>query len=247
VHRKQALLDEFAAAGRWLLPAVCPLCDDRRDVHLPLCGSCLDALPPLPEARCPRCDLPYPATEGSPHLCGDCITSPPPFAAVCALGPYSGLLKQAIGRLKYHRLPLLDQPLGQLLATTVRRRWPQYAPDLIIPVPLHPRRLRERTFNQSLLLARVLAKTLSAPVASRLLRRVRHTPAQQGLNAAERKKNLQQALRIDDKLNGRSILLVDDVMTTGATARACSRQLRLAGAVEVRVALLARAPRHLQP
>jgi len=245
VHWQSTIINEFKAAGRWLLPAVCPLCDKRRDAQQPLCCDCLHELQPLPECRCPVCALPYLNEGGTQHLCGDCTTSPPPFDGVCALGLYNGLLKTAIGQLKYRQLPLLDGPLGQLLAATINDNWPEARFELIIPVPLHPTRLRERSFNQSLLLARELGRRLRLPVAANQVRRVRHTPPQQGLKAAARQKNLQTALQVDADMSNKSILLVDDVMTTGATARACCSLLRKAGAEEVRVAVLARAPRYL--
>jgi len=241
---KQATLTTLEATARWLLPATCPLCSRRRDPGHPLCGTCLEALPRHAGSCCPRCDLPYPG-DAQPHLCEACTRFPPPFTAVCSLGPYAGLLKEAIGRLKYNRLPVLDRPLGQLLAGAIGNAWPGYVPDLILPVPLHPRRLRERSFNQSLLLAREIARRLQAPLAVHALKRIRHTPPQQGLKADERMKNLRHALQLDRPLKGRSVLLVDDVMTTAATARACSERLLEGGAGEIRVATLARAARHL--
>lgn len=244
-HWKQTIIDELEAATRWFLPSICPLCATHRNHRRPLCDACLEQLPRLPEARCPRCGLPYPSNDGAPHLCGDCTIQPPPFDAVCALGPYTGTLQKAIAKFKYNRLPLLDRPFGQLLGEAVRQSWPEYDCDFVLPVPLHARRLRYRTFNQSLLLAWQLGKSLAVPVAPQLLRRVRHTPPQQGLKASERLKNLQQALKISGPLPGSSLLLVDDVMTTGATVRACSKILRQAGAREIRVAVLARAPRYL--
>jgi ComF family protein len=116
--------------------------------------------------------------------------------------------------------------------------------DLIVPVPLHPTRLRLRTYNQSLLLAVVLGRQLRTPVARRLLTRTRATPPQQGLPAEIRRRNLRGAFALRQKLIGDRVLLVDDVLTTGATVRECGRILREGGAAEVAVAVIGRARLH---
>lgn len=116
--------------------------------------------------------------------------------------------------------------------------------DCILPVPLHPSRLRERTFNQSLLIARQISRHSSCPVAHKTLERTRTTQTQQTLNVTERQKNLKHAFEVCADIKGARLLLVDDVMTTGATARACTSALIAAGATEVRIAVLARAARY---
>jgi len=164
----------------------------------------------------------------------------PPFLSVNAVGVYETGLRKAVHRFKYEGVHDLDRPLGNLLFQTMETT---PAPDLVVPVPLHPQRLRQRTYNQSLLLARELAGHLSRPVSTDLLHRVRDTPQQQGLRARERAKNLRHAFVCQRPLDGERILLVDDVMTTGATATACSQVLLNAGASEVRVAIAGRAGR----
>lgn len=231
--------------GRWLLPATCAGCDGHRQRDQILCRQCLAQLSPLPDAHCPCCALPYPSTDSGIHLCGDCSNRKPPFTKVYALGCYEGFLRELIQRLKYHRLPILDRPLGQLLAEQVMVAMATDNFDAIVPVPLHPTRLRQRTFNQSLLIARQLSRRLKIPVASGLLARTRTTQTQQRLNATERQNNLKQAFQVAGSARGARLLLVDDVMTTGATARTCAATLTAAGAAEVRVTILARAARHL--
>ena len=156
-----------------------------------------------------------------------------------------GLLREAIQRFKYEEAFYLHQPLGRLLAETVAKKLSLEPADLIVPVPLHLSKLRERTYNQSLLLARTLVKTLQLPIEAQGLERTRPTLSQQGLKAEERKRNLKGAFSLNTKVKDCRILLVDDVLTTGTTARECSRILRKGGARDVQVAVLARAAKYL--
>ena len=223
------------------LPVCCAFCDTplTSSTQPALCPACQNALAENKPAACPRCALPYPDYGGSDHLCGDCLQHPPPYRTVCALGIYEGPLRQAIHRFKYQQDFTLAAPLGHLLAAAVRRQG--LLPDLILPVPLHPSRLRQRTFNQALLLARILGKQSSTPVARKLLRRLRPTPPQQGLSLDGRRHNLNRAFALSSPLDGESVLLVDDVMTSGATVAACAAVLLENGAQTVDVAILARA------
>jgi len=146
----------------------------------------------------------------------------------------------AVQALKYRRRRAVAQTLGALLA----ERYPYERDALLVPVPLHPHRLRERGFNQALLLARVLGHRRGLAVAARVLVRKRHTRAQPGLAAEERRRNLRDAFTVTSPatVRGRNIVLVDDVLTTGATADACARSLLAAGAVRGDVYTLGRAP-----
>lgn len=226
-----------------LLPPACLLCGQR----LPpgtgagdFCPACCRAIPGLPPARCPVCAVGFPTPLPSLHHCESCLRQPPPFAAVHAVGPYAGTLREAVQRFNYRSQLPLERPLGALLAAAVTKAGGR-RPDLVVPVPLHPARLRERGYNQSLQLARQLGRRLGVPADAGLLRRVRDTTAQQGLDAATRKLNLRGAFAAGDRLTGRHLLLVDDVMTTGATARECAGVLRAAGAASVEVAVVGRA------
>ncbi len=233
-----ALLDLF-------LPPACALCGKTlaSAAEPQLCPTCLSDIPPLGPASCRRCALPYPAENGSDHLCQSCLLQPPPFARVVTAGIYDRALRQAIHRFKFDGAIGLDRPLAHLLARVLGEA-PENAFDLLVPVPLHPARLRHRTYNQSLLLGRELSRLTGLPLRSELLRRLRPTPPQQGLDAEERRRNLRGAFAAPKPLHGQRILLLDDVLTTGATARECSSVLLDAGASEVSVAVLARAPRH---
>lgn len=240
------LKQEWLGLLEIFLPQVCPLCG----VHLAtttrngFCSDCRSTMPPLTSPCCPRCALPYPTASGHDHLCEECLRHPPPFLWTAAAGIYDGELRRAIRRFKFDGSFHLDRALGELLHESLAVRLDEYAPHLLVPVPLHSSRLRQRSFNQALLLARDLGRRGKIAVAPRLLRRVRSTPPQPGLSVAERRSNLRHAFALSRPLAGERVLLIDDVMTTGATARACAEVLRAGGATEVAVAVLGRAQRH---
>ncbi len=153
--------------------------------------------------------------------------------------PYAPPLQDAIGLFKYHRKVSLAAALGDLLCEGLAEL---ASPDAIIPVPLHERRLREREYNQALLLADYIARRLRVPVSYDNLIRTRETAAQTELSRAERLKNLRRAFTVErpDEVAGKRLLVVDDVFTTGTTANECAKALRKAGSAEVEVVTLAR-------
>jgi len=219
-----------------LFPPRCMLCN----APLPpgtgllcLCADCLAGFPPLPFARCPRCALPLDENG----VCADCRRGTPPFAATAAIGLYDGHLREAIQRLKYRGDFRLGQPLGLLLARQVAKLGPI---DRIVPVPLHITRLRQRTYNQSQLLAQAIGKELRIPTAPRALKRLQATTPQQSLSGEERLANLRGMFTLRADVRGLRVLLVDDVMTTGATLRECANVLLAGGAAEVVAAVAAR-------
>jgi ComF family protein len=199
---------------------------------------------PLCPPLCAACGVPLHATTIT--RCAGCATRPPAFTAAHAAALYlpsptgASALAVAIQALKYRRRRIVAQTLGALLA----ERYPYGQDALLVPVPLHPRRLRERGFNQALLLARVLGRRRGLPVASGALVRRRATRAQPGLAAPERRRNLCDAFAVASPatVRDRHIVLVDDVLTTGATADACARVLLAAGATRVDVYTVGRAP-----
>jgi len=164
----------------------------------------------------------------------------PEFSAVYAAGLYAGALKKALQRFKYAGAVDLDRPLARLLLAEIPS---DGLLDVIVPVPLHSARLRQRGYNQSLLLAKVLAHNLQIPVDQTVLQRIVDSHSQQGLGARQRTQNLRAAFRGISRLDGRSVLLVDDVMTTGATVSACTQALFEVGVKTVNIAVIARAPR----
>jgi ComF family protein len=226
-----------------LLPPACALCLEALTPPDPdfFCNSCRDLILPLQKPCCPRCALPYPSATGTGHFCQSCLQEKTiKFNSVTAAGPYEGLLRDAIHRFKYRNDINLDRPLGCLLARKVGNA--VHPTSLVIPVPLHESKLRQRGYNQSALLAKQIAKQLKWPLAGDLLVRTRPDPPQKELAARERTKNVKNTFALQRQLAGESILLIDDVMTTGATARECARILRASGATTVDVAVLGRAP-----
>jgi ComF family protein len=209
-----------------------------------LCAPCRAAMAPPPEPLCSRCGAPLGASRPSDQ-CYRCLRHAPAFSAARAAALYlasdTGLnpLAAAVKALKYRRRRVLADALGVLLA----ERYPFADDAVLVPVPLHRARLRERGFNQAVLLARALGRCRGLPVAPRCLVRTRVTGAQARLTASERRRNLKGAFALRSSLPAtRSIVLVDDVLTTGATADACARVLRAGGAPRVDVYTVGRVP-----
>lgn len=205
----------------------------------PLCDGCWAALPRHPGGVCP-CGVPL----VSPHAdaCGRCRRGLSPFERGASLGPYDGALRIVIHELKYRGRRRAAAQLAHRLDGEARVRDVLGGADVLVPVPLHPRRLRERGFNQAELLAAELGRRAALPVAAATLVRRTDTASQAGLTAARRRENVAGAfsVRHRSRVAGRVVVLVDDVYTTGATARACARTLRDAGATEVRLLTVAR-------
>ena len=222
---------------------ICLLCDEPAEQPYPLCSACEQALPWLDE-QCRRCALPLPI-DGL--LCGGCSRRPPAFSRVIAPWHYGFPIDTLVSRFKHNSQWPLGRLLAQLLSHSLMHHYAEGLPrpDRLLPVPLARRRLRQRGFNQAAMLARWLAGQLRLPCDERLLQRVRDTPAQQALGARARQRNLRQAFALAPgcELDGLHLALVDDVLTTGATAQAIARLLRQAGARRVDIYCLARTPR----
>ena len=233
----RALLDFF-------LPPKCPLCGSPLDPpsgERP-CSSCLSQIRFFSSPLCPRCGIGFSSPSDPNHLCSRCLKGEWSFGQARAVGPYEGRIREAISRFKFGGAAHLARPLGALLAQCAGSEFPPSTVDLVIPVPLHPRRLRERGFNQSLLLARQVSRRQAIPLNFTALRRLRQTQPQTQLSAAERQKNVRGAFGVEvpEAVEGRKILLVDDVFTTGATVQECTESLLDCGAQEVHVLTLAR-------
>jgi ComF family protein len=182
--------------------------------------------------------------DASP-CCGECLQSPPPFEKAVAYGSYDGALRELIHLLKYDRVRPAASVLGRMVSDCVVQLVSQFESEIpvVVPVPLHQKKLRERGFNQSELIAQEAMKLLPlGRMDCSVLSRVRATETQTGLTPEQRRANIRGAFRvlISDKISGKNILLIDDVFTTGTTASECARVLRKAGAKRVWVATVAR-------
>ncbi len=247
---------------RWslrLLPPRCLLCRAPGAEGRELCVACAAELP-WNRTACARCALPLPPSETATgtttrsdtttdpdkatgtRICGDCQQHPPAFDRLVAPFRYAYPLDGLVTRFKFHHDLAAGVLLADLMAEagTIDTAAP---PDLIVPVPLHTQRLRERGYNQSLELAKRLAPALGLRIDPAALQRHRATAAQSELDAADRHRNVRDAFTADPtRVHDRHIILVDDVATTAATANACAQALKAAGAHTVTTLVIARAP-----
>jgi ComF family protein len=237
------------AALDLVFPALCPVCDSplaagRRD---PLCGPCWAAVPRIGPPWCERCGQPFhtlalPSERPAslrPVTCGACRAEPPAWDWARAGAEYEGVLRDAIHAFKFEGKRALARPLAALVLEQGALPPSDDAPTLV-PVPLGRAREHERGFNQAELLAERLGTGLGLAVRPRWLRRVRPTGPQSDLGAAERRANVRGAFAAAPAVAGRSVVVVDDVLTTGATAAECARALRAGGAARVGVLTVAR-------
>ncbi|UVL34348.1 ComF family protein [Pseudomonas sp. B21-041] len=221
----------------------CLLCDEPAEAEMPICVACETDLPWLGD-HCQTCALPLFAAG---LTCGECLLEPPAFEQVVVPWRYGFPVDSLITRFKHNaKWPfghLLADVLGQYLQHRFDEGLPR--PDVLLPVPLANKRLRQRGFNQAAMLARWLSQSLDLPCEERVLRRIKDTDAQQNLDAKARKGNLRNAFSLipDSDVKGRHLALIDDVLTTGATAQAIARLLMNAGAARVDVYCLARTPK----
>ncbi len=228
----------------FFLPPKCPLCGNTaaapRDGQP--CAVCVSRIRFIAHPRCPRCGRGYGTDAGDDHLCSTCLTEGRRFHKARSVGAYEGLLLEAIARFKFRGVAYLAYPLGTLLAEYDDPDFAFQEIDLVIPVPLHPQRLRARGYNQSLLLARRVSRRRSLPLNFTALVRARPTVPQTQLSGPERQKNIRGAFEVRDaaRIRGKKILLIDDVFTTGATVQECARVLLRAGAERVDVLTVAR-------
>ncbi|WP_235976621.1 ComF family protein [Sandaracinobacteroides hominis] len=226
----------FNALVDLLMPPACMVC--KAEVATPgsLCAECWSALPAIEGARCQQCSIPLPIQWQAESHCLSCIAEPPAFDTAHAPFLYEGPSRQLVLGLKNGK-----EAWAPHMAAAMLRAAPETPPDaIVVPVPLHRWRLMERGYNQSLLLAREIARQTGATLAIDSLIRVKSTPRTRGMNRRQRERNVSGAFRASGVPTGARILLVDDVITTGATASACARVLKRAGAATVSLLTYAR-------
>ncbi len=218
----------------------CLLCDALNALSGGICQSCYDDLPWNRNA-CHRCALPLPTPTTNGYLCGKCQRQPPPFDHAVAPLLYRREVAPLISRFKFRNRLEYGRLLTHVLADHLVK-YVEIWPQLILPVPLHKSRLRERGYNQSLEITRLLSKRFNIPVEYQKLQRHHNTNPQSDLNIAERQKNIKAAFSLLKPLNVRRVAVVDDVMTTGETVAEISYLLKRSGVQQVAVWVLARTP-----
>ena len=238
-----AKINPLPALGSLFYPAACVVCAGEVERPEYLCEVCRGRAPRITAPFCAKCSEPFSGAITQTFSCANCAHRILHFDSAVAAYRSRGLVRKLVHEFKYARLRHLRHPLAQWLGETMsdpRLRGARF--DLIVPVPLHPARERERGFNQATLLAELLARQVDVPLRD-VLERIRYTTTQTAYDRAERMENLHDAFRLRKKMNVRElrVLLIDDVLTTGSTLSECARVLKEAGAISVHAATAARA------
>ena len=227
-------------------PFCCVLCDAQVTGATSLCQPCLEDLPRI-KICCYQCGLPLKNTQEA-SLCGQCQQSLPPIDYLISSLHYAYPVDYLVSQLKFQGDLTYAKIFSQLLLTTLqthyrekkRERHPE-RPEIIIPVPLHKKRSRQRGFNQAFEIARPIAKELNIPISANTIKRIKYTEAQSLLSASERRKNLHNSFVLSKPISAEHIVLVDDVVTTGTTVYALATLLKKSGVKKVGVWAVARA------
>jgi ComF family protein len=231
-----------STAFQFFLPPQCPCCERfSEEGKQGFCSNCLSQIRWIEPPFCSICGIPFISREVETHPCGACVTHRKYFTIARALGAFEGSLQEAIHRWKYEGKTYLTPFFADWMAEGLNRHWEPGSLDLLIPVPLHTRRLRERGFNQALLLVRELSRRTGIPYRKSILQKKKSTIPQVNLSGVEREKELRGTFHVigKEELSGLSVLLIDDVYTTGATVNECSKVLLRGGAKRVDVLTLA--------
>jgi ComF family protein len=228
------------------LPPRCPGCGAVTDEPHRFCLACWSKLSFLGDPCCARCALPFDYGEGAEILCGRCMAEPPAYDRLRAAVAYGDMARAVALKLKYGGRP----SVAETMARFIERHLDASAAPILAPVPLHRWRIWRRGYNQSALIAGILARRAALDAQLDLLERVKATPVLRGMNPRERKAAVRGAFRVNSKrkagLEGRAVILVDDIYTSGATVNACASILRRAGAARVDVLCWARVVREEQ-
>ncbi len=217
-----------------LFPSRCPICGNISDSYIynPICSFCWGMIQRYYGPSCRICGMP--AISDQTTICESCVKTKQPFSKIIYYGLYEGTFRKAIHLMKFTGVKRLSKPLCSLLLEL-----PLPEADIIIPVPLHLKKLRQREFNQTALIGHRLSKKLGIPMITDCLIKNRETAAQTSLKRQERLNNVRKSFSALKTFNNQDVLLLDDVITTGATVRECSSVLMKAGAKSIAVVALA--------
>lgn len=232
---RQKSAHQLAQLYSKLMPTPCLLCG-ANNPHSCLCNACIQNLATFDHV-CPRCALPLNQTA----LCGQCLHSPPEQDASFSLFRYQPPVDRLIANMKYHDGLMLIRFFAQQMANRLKDR---LLPQLLIPIPLHPHRLRQRGYNQAWELTKDLSSQLNIPARNDILMRIRNTAPQTSLPYSQRKQNIKRAFNVSKITIPQHIALIDDVLTTGHTANVAAKALRQAGAHQIELWTIARTIRH---
>lgn len=242
--RLRSAVDKLRAhASRLLWPATCVLCKQAGELARDLCQPC-EADLPANSSACELCAEPLPSSAAA-LLCGACLRHPPPFAASYAPFRYAYPLDHLIRGLKFRGDLACGRVLGELFARRLLDERAGALPELIVPVPLAPRRYRERGYNQAAELALSMSRLTGVPISTDAVVRRRETLEQTALDRKDRRRNVRGAFAIAARMSARHVAILDDVITTGSTARELAKVLLRAGAVRVEAWAIAKAGHHL--
>ena len=230
-----SLTQQFRQLYRKVFPIPCLLCGLPTEEHA-LCQGCINELP-LIKQHCLRCAIPL----ASGHICGQCLKKPPVQDISLSLYRYEQAVPRMMSALKYHR----QVQIADLCAREfIKQHSLNSLPEVLIPIPLHPSRLRQRGYNQSLLFAEKLAALLNISCQPELLKRIKKTANQTQLNAKQRHKNMRHAFQYSSEFVPEHVAIIDDVMTSGATTHEAARELKRSGVKIIEVWTIARAISH---
>ena len=233
--------------GIWtsIWPPRCPLCEELLDAGPnTFCEYCLDTFNVIDDPICEKCGLPFDENTAPPSgVCGNCLKAPLILDVLRSFGEYEGALRKAIIDFKFNGRREMVPALGEFILMADLKFSENENADIVVPVPLHSDRIKERGFNQAVDLARPLAKTRRAALSYDVLIRSRPTKPQVGLSTNQRKANVKGAFTVKkpDTVKGKKVILVDDIYTTGNTINECAKVLKKAGAKKVFAVTVARA------
>jgi ComF family protein len=232
-----------------VFPPECLLCGKLPDGEMEnICSTCIEKIPFIKEPICAKCGVPfeilYSIEDNPDYLCGRCRDEPPLFDRALSACRYDDTVREIVSAYKYKNKPYIGRDLISIVFKFLREKILALSPELIVPIPLHIKRLKERGYDQSYILSEGVGRELNIPVSYGNLIRTRYTVPQVELSGNERLKNVKGAFSIKDKLEiegNKAILLIDDVFTTGATIKECVKVIRGAGVDKIYVLTVARA------